>query len=170
MYTFILSVFIFFLISALIYKKKLPRRIFQTALIVIGGSLITMTVVNGLVQRNYKYTKTFIKQKPLKKHYISDLNDSTYVWSVVEIDYNINHIYFRGFEVHDTNTPIIFLTDTTIVPYWKKFKESKQINSKWISSLGIPKQNRSFELYLPNDSAYHVLINNWKSLNKRKKK
>jgi hypothetical protein len=169
MYTFGILVVFSFLLSAAIFGKKIKERQFETGCIVFATTFIGMVIVNGVVGLKIPYTITKVKQHELWWRETTIKADTTvkfasllrYKFEVSKKD-TTQYMDFNNYAgyLHAKTTRFVLLDrhDTITKPYYEKFREVRQTDNKWISSLGLPKGEVSFVFYLPDDSVTHKFL------------
>jgi len=182
MYTFLIAVLIFAGLSAIIFGKNIKENIFGVILIIFIGTFVSTTIVNGVLSSKCKTTKTvLIRSKVLEineKIDINDtifnlkINDSTsikYFYIGLNADFDkkskkyITNLSVRGdnrtfYSCDSTLFDIKFLPKGDSIPRINKYKTFKVSNSKWFSTFGIPKVNKHWTIYIPNDSINRELV------------
>jgi len=177
MYTFLISAAVSFLIAAVIFGKKLKQNLFFAVLIVIGGSLIGVSAVNGIVGMNIPFTEVKVKEAPLDKELCKIITptDTIEFVSYLEYDYQMkkdSSIKYNSldFDYADYYSPdengrlsrlsINWLPVGDSIPRYERWREKRIVkDNKWISQFGIPNGKRINKIYIPQDSIHMVLIN-----------
>lgn len=176
MYTFLISVGFFFLICAIIFKKKIKQHWFPSFLIIFVGTLISCSIVNGVVGLKYPLKFEKVKVKPLG-WYESEIKlpDTTLEYlGHISLDLKINknghiiqtprlHISRRLDYNYNKEKPdfinIYYLSPEDSVPRFERFREQRTINNHWVSSIGVPRGKRYYNIYLPKDSIHVEIVN-----------
>lgn len=172
MYTFFALAAGLFVLSGIIYKKHIMQNQFQVALIVIFGTLIGSTIVNGILGLDVPYSKVFQKEKQLEKLYMSSVifNEDTlfydrtyvnydiYVDSVGSIKDNSVLVHKSIFDTLETQQVKFILTEDTI-PRVRIYKFRRIIESKWVAGFGLPSRGDKFyEVYLHKNDVNIKLV------------
>jgi len=160
MITFIISVIFFFLLSTLIFKKRLKENVFLTILIVFFGTIVSTTIIGSILIDDVKYETELVKTKVLKIK-TSKLSDSIKVKGYIYVDSigTYKKIKFNDCEFSSTANKLTFkyLEEDTI-PKFERYKDIPSISSKWIRAKNFPKKNIQYIVYLPNDSIHNMLV------------
>ena len=174
MYTFGILALFFILLSGAIFGKKIKQNQFAVVLLVLAGTLIGSTIVNGVMGLKIPLTFVEVKTKHLDKEvskiqtgsdtleftayldytYIVNKKDST------DVDYNYVDINLWN-DVYSTETDILtieFLPEGDSIPYVKVLREKRIVDNKWITPFGLPKGVKNYVAYIPNDSIHNVLM------------
>lgn len=178
MLTYLFSVLISFLIAGVIFKKKIKQNLIGTAFIVVGGSLLACSLVNGLLGTKYPTQRTLIKEKNLKLKEIDlcrdhKLYDTTFYDLIghkafLDYDFILDDLYLGASGLVDhkpenwSEIKIHYLdsADTTTYPYYKIYREVFQIpeNSLWFVDWALPRINPTYEVWIPGDSVHQRLM------------
>lgn len=185
MYTFLIFVGFFFGVSTLIFKGKIKDHRISVGLIIIGGTLIGTTIVNGIYCSKIPQEKQLRKTKSLHTYNYSKIETAdgktiklphtyiNYFYDEEEhkdsiriehnrIDISAGRDYFfpKDYAGKSGRTlKIEFLQDSTKAPYYTVERYMRIPPSKWISGVALPRGKKIFTVYLPNDSIHHVLVN-----------
>jgi hypothetical protein len=177
MYTFLISAAVSFLVAALIFGKSLRDKIFFTALIVAGGSLIGVSLVNGIVGMSLPLTEVKVKESKLHPEIsqIIIIEDTISFFSYLEYDYRMkadssikyNYLDFDPVDYYQPHEKdrlsrfsINWLPEGDTIPRYEKWREKRLVgDNKWISQFGIPTGRRLNKVYIPHDSIHIVLMN-----------
>lgn len=181
MYSFIIISVSLFLLTGVVFKKKLGQNKFAMYSIIVIGSLIGTTITNGILSSNIPYSKVLRKEKELTNKY-SDLvilkKDTVIDTVKIELPFKYVHYYDSSKRymknyiklyvvdgVFDT-TEFNYIKFTLVndsIPKLKIYKNRKIIDSNWITSFGLPsKGDKSYEVLIPNNEEnkeYIRLIN-----------
>lgn len=177
MLPFIFSIIGWFLITFLIFKNNIKNNVFNVVLIIMVGTLISCTLVNGMVGMKYPIHTFLYDQKDLYllKNNINFENvedslifDKFYgkeVSSFISYNFEDNYLQARKNIFYTwNNIEILFYDyeDTTKVSHMDIFKDTYNIpkNNLWVNSNGIPNFNKKFILHIPNDSI-HIAYNEY---------
>ena len=174
MYTFLILAVFFFLVSGVIFRKSLKQNQFLVILIVGSGTLIGTTIVNGVIGLKIPYTRIAIKTKdlPLYNSEIITPSDTMKFKSYIGFDYEMekdssiesNYICIHlSSALGNTNNKLYRLTISYLpagdsIPRLIISKDKRLVESKWISSFGIPNGKKYYQVYIPDDSIHHVLM------------
>jgi len=176
MYTFIILAIVSFLISGIVFGKRLKEKQFFVALIVIAGTLLGSVIVNGIYGLRVPLKEVKVKEYPLKKDISVIITPSDTVELLTYLDYNytmkpdssMKHNYLDFYDVECflpteknriSRLSINWLSEGDSIPRWEKWREKRLIDNMWISSIGIPNGRKLFKVYIPRDSVHMVLIN-----------
>lgn len=175
MYTFIISAAISFLIAAMLFGKKLKENLFFTALIIVGGSLIGVSIVNGVVGMKTPLTGVKVREYPLDEE-ISRIvigTDTTIFLSVLEFTYlkkpsgkisersldfaNVDY-YSADESIRLSHLTIDWLEEGDTIPRHEVWKEKRIIkDNRWVTHFGIPDGKKFRRVYIPQDSI-HIFL------------
>ena len=180
MYTFIISILFFVGLSALILGKNFKKKQLIVWLIVFGGTLVSISIVNGILGFKIPFTKVLLKEEPLylrtsKIYY--DTPDTVIKLDSVFIKYityvhkkdtsrYIDESVFKTLTFSSDNIKINVISDSTLVPKYRKYKEKRITTSNWIIQYGLPAGDLYWEFDIPKDSIHLALINYIKIFNK----
>ena len=172
MYTFIILCIVLFAISGMIFRSRIKQNQFNVYVIIIIGSLIGTTIVNGVVGSKIPYTKVLSIHKSLTKDF-----KSSYIWDVdtilfqnADIDYDFtvkdsilkdNSIVVNGerFYQKDSSLIKISLSNDTVCSELLIYKYKKLSDSKWITTFGLPSNGKiEYEVLLVNTEDNKKLI------------
>ena len=177
MYTFIILVIVSFLISGIIFGKRLKENQFFVALIVICGTLLGSVIVNGVVGLKAPFKEVKVKEYPLNEELskIITPTDTIKFISYLEYTYRMkadssireNHLDFKSFDVllsseanRISRFSINWLPEGDTIPRYERWVEKRIIgDNRWISSIGIPNGRRLNKVFIPHDSIHMVLVN-----------
>ena len=177
MYTFIILVIVSFLISGIIFGKRLKENQFFVALIVICGTLLGSVIVNGVVGLKTPFKEVKVKEYPLNEELskIITPTDTIKFISYLEYTYRMkadssireNHLDFKSFDVllsseanRISRFSINWLPEGDTIPRYERWVEKRIIgDNRWISSIGIPNGRRLNKVFIPHDSIHMVLVN-----------
>lgn len=174
MYTFLTICAGLFLLSGVIFKRKIKQNQISVYFIVIVGSLIGTTIINGIYGLNVPYSKVFHKEKILNNKYS---NIVIYKGDTSRTELPFKHVYKL-----DSNNKVIknyiicekldgaFYTDNldkikfTIfddsVSRLKIYKTRRVIDNNWVTSFGLPSKSRTYEVLIPDTKANNNLLDN----------
>jgi hypothetical protein len=176
MYTFLICAAFSLIVAGIIFGKRLRDNIFSTALIVLIGSFIGVSVVNGVLGLRIPFTEVLIKEKHLSAEIsrIATPRDTILISGYLEFDYNMlpdssikyNQLDSKSFDCIDSDKlsrisrfSIHWLPEGDTIPHLEIWREKRIVtDSKWISSIGIPGGRRLNKIYLPQDSAHIILV------------
>ncbi len=187
MLTFILAVVGMFLLTALIFRKKLQQNVLSVVIIIAAGTLIICTLVNGIVGMSYPIHTILYKTKSLYKiESVVDLSKNEEVEATaadsllfgkylgkeidayLRYDFEFNSLDFRNTSIEnfENDDGLRQLTinfydanDTTKSPYVLIYKQTYDIpeDNLWVNTKGIPNFNAQYVLFVPNDSIHVAL-------------
>jgi len=177
MYTFIVICVILFLVAGVVFKKKIKENQFTVYSIIIVGSLIGTTIINGMYGLEVPYSKVLHKEKIIKNGHSFFLyhgSDTIKMSSPLNYYYDTdstgkittNKLYVDRldgyFDTTEVNKIKITLVEDTI-PKLRIYKFRRSINNSWVTSLGLPSRgDREYEVLLPkneNNEKYVAYIN-----------
>ena len=177
MYTFLILIAVFFLIAGAIYKGNIRQNTFAVMIIVVCGTFVGSVIVNGIGGMKTPYTKVIVDSGELESSYATMYSDDTtyykyesYIQYRYDFDddelgkvddnrYTINE-HWDSFYGHDSHKlTISFLPEGDTVPYYNKYRQKRLIDSKWISSVGMPRGKTTWEIFIPNDEKHIYVIN-----------
>jgi len=186
MYTYILTILITFLLSGIIFKKRIKEYQFFIYLIAIVVSIISTTIVNRILTKDIDYIKYVRKTIELDDIYnpiikLDNANDSLtlsnykdtlnikYVYcnytkynkdsSEIDTIYH-NYIKIDGNVFNQSDTSILSISfDNDIeMAYLKVFKFKRNISSKWVANFALPqKKYKEYTLVLPKNAKYEKI-------------
>jgi hypothetical protein len=177
MYTFLICALISFLVSGVIFGKRLRDNKLFVGLIVVAGTLIGVSAINGILGLSIPFTEVKVKEYPLEIQ-VSEIitpSDTLKLEAYVEFDYrmkadssikhsNLDFVHFDYMEPEESGRlerfSIYWLPEGDTIPRYEIWKEKRIVkDSKWISSIGIPNGRRLNRVYIPCDSVHMVLVN-----------
>ena len=186
MYTYGIIAIFLLLLSGIIFGKRIKQNQLLVIAIVVAGTLIGTSIVNGIIGLNVPLEKTLVKTENYSKevsHVILRDHDTltmvcTYLdyermqkiskksgdtISVVNyLDIGINDILSPSEDQNLINrTTINFIPqdDTVSVPRLEIYRMKRNVkDNPWVTSFGIPNGIRYFEVYIPDDSIHHKLM------------
>ena len=181
MYTFAILAFLGFVISGIIYGKRIKQNQFMVGVIVFGVSLIGTMIVNGVIGLNHPLELVDIKKKGLKMQTanVEITSDSTLTIFPVFLDYERdldkdgdvvgNYIdvsvkgtdktWYGTSEGKMARVNLSWLPEGDSIPYMLIQQEKRTIKDKrWATNFGVPNGYRHYTIYLPNDSIHNLLI------------
>jgi len=177
MYTFIILAIVSFLISGIVFGKRLKENQFFVALIVICGTLLGSVIINGVVGLKIPLKEVKVKEFPLDRELsqIITLTDTIEFISYLEYTYKMksdssikyNSLDFDNIEYLQSSETgrisrfsINWLPEGDTIPRYERWKEKRIIgDNRWISSIGIPNGRRLHKVFIPQDSIHIVLVN-----------
>lgn len=177
MYTFIILAIVSFLISGIVFGKRLKENQFFVALIVICGTLLGSVIINGVVGLKIPLKEVKVKEFPLDRELsqIITLTDTIEFISYLEYTYKMksdssikyNSLDFDNIEYLQSSETgrisrfsINWLPEGDTIPRYERWKEKRIIgDNRWISSIGIPNGRRLNKVFIPQDSIHMVLVN-----------
>ena len=171
MYTFLIAVGFFFLLSGVIFGKKIKQHQFQVAGIIFIGTLVTMIIVNGIIGLRTPYSFVKIKEKELKKRTssIEVVNDST-IKLKGYIDFNLsinknNEVKNNYIDVTDwvnvykpERIIVKYTSEDDSIPRREVFQYRKIVDNHWVAPIGVPRGDKIYHFYIPNDSANNEIL------------
>lgn len=173
MYTFIISILAFLLISGLIYGKNINRYKAGVFFIILLGTAITVSMANLALGKNFPYKQVEVKEfildnngsfniegneeaQDLDLGFSLDINEDK---TKMNLDlYNI----FKSYESIDINSDrFVFklANKKDTVSYYKMYKCKRHTDNKWTINFGYPIINKKYIIYLKNDSSHRVIYN-----------
>lgn len=178
MYTFLISIAFFFLLSACIFGKRLKENQLIVKAIIISGSFLSIVVVNGIVGLQVPFTVVETRERELSGEVNSairlrELDTTIRLKGLIGYGLNISaegdttasRIYLNGWRDFSLmgNNRIVnlhFLNENDTIPRWVLHKQRRIVkNNRWISSLGLPRGNiKYYDIYLPNDSIHREIV------------
>ncbi len=171
MLTFLISAAVFFLIGGCIYNKNIKQHQFHIALIVVIGTLISTSIVNGVMGLKIPYTYVEVKEKPLtswRKTHETVIDSTKYYWSLIEFDVEVQddgdtlwrNLEFKERTINrlDKNAEIHFLNDIDTIPRWRLIRQKRIVDNNWVIPLGLPRGDQYYEIYIPNDSIHQEMV------------
>jgi len=166
MITFILSVLFFSVLSSIIFYKRIKQNQLNIIMIIILGSFISNTIINGILGLRIPYTYVSIKQIELDSSIVS-INDSVDTISIngyIRYNYNksdnINYISADGKNLK-SNKDLVefkFIENNNIKPFISKERQKRITTSKWVSMIGLPRGKNKWVFNIPNDSIHQEII------------
>ena len=178
MYTYISLAVFFLILSGIIFGKNIKQNQLNVIFIVFLGTLIGSCIVNGIVGLKTPCTLTHVKTKefskqPSKVYTLQDTlfqeeythvqyiygekikrNGDTVVTNYVDIGGSYDGFYSDGNKKID----ITFLSEGDTIPRVEIYKYKRHVDSKWVSSFGLPGGERIFHVYIPKDSIHNILM------------
>ena len=108
MYTFIILAIVSFLISGIVFGKRLKENQFFVALIVICGTLLGSVIINGVVGLKIPLKEVKVKEFPLDRELSKIITPTDTIKFISYLEYNYemeadssiesNYLDFRSFE------------------------------------------------------------------------
>ena len=177
MYTFIISVVFFLLLSGIIFRKNIKNKSFTVAIIVIIGTLLTNTIVNGIVGFNTPFENVKIKEVKLEltksEIFIIDTTEIyngylCYDLSIKKRNEGVK-ITCNNFGVQNTlidelsssKLKIHYLPEGDTIPYREVYQKRRLVDKNWVVPFGVPRGKRIQHFYIPNDSIHNTLIDTY---------
>lgn len=175
MYTFGILAAFFFLLTGVIFGKKIRSNQFLAISIIFLGTFIGSIISNGILGLKIKPVPVIVKSKVCKVQTseIITTSDTSVFLSFLEFKYQENpdstvknrrvdvgysHDYF--YKKDKDRLIVSFLPEGDTVPYFDIIRYERIPNNNWVSKIGLPKVgSRIFHVYLPNDSIHNVLVN-----------
>jgi hypothetical protein len=184
MYTYgILAIFLLIL-SGIIFGKRIKQNQFAVVIIVVTGTLIGTSIVNGLVGLDTPLEKTLVKTRDLdwgNSHMVLRGHDSALICKTYidfEWEYKIKKngdtalvangldIGLKGENLNPgedqgiiNRMTINYLELGDSIPRLEIHKMKRHFASnKWVTPFGVPNGKRYFDIYIPNDSAHNLLM------------
>jgi len=186
MYTYIVSCLLLLLLCGVIFQKKIKEYQFLVYFIIIFGSMISGTIVNGVLGLDASYSKILCKDKIINTSYelswiqtdtisedsicIDTLLHTTTLPIIYRLDRDTlgnierNYIYIDEISLHfysdDSikNRLTIALVDDSI-PRIRVYKYRRISNNNWVSDFGLPSnRKRTYELDLPDTEETRTLM------------
>jgi hypothetical protein len=163
MYTYLISIAVFFLVSAMIFKGKIQQNIFSVILIVVAGSFVSTAAVNGILSSKVKYEKTLVrKEVHLPQIRTFHFNDSTKI-EICRLGDRVKStaVSTKDRTLQEGEFTLHFKESgdsTKPGAYFNKYKDVPVTDCKWISTVGIPRKNVHWDIYLPNDSLNRAMV------------
>lgn len=173
MFTFLISAAIFFLIGGCIFHKSLKQHQFHIVLIVFIGTLISTSIVNGVMGLKLPYTYVEVKEKVLTSNLVSSeelkKEDTVFTYNaLIEFDVTVKKnddtiyadVKAGGRVIYDTekNVEFHYLSDNDTIPRIKLFRQKRLTDSKWVIPIALPRGKDYYEIYIPNDSIHNEMI------------
>lgn len=178
MYTFIALIIFSFLLSSLIFNKKLKDNIINMFFIVVMTTFIGMTTVNGILGSKLEYTPVEIERYAMVnqnsriiQHIDSAIVDTTYISGCIKYSYindTIRGKYLNILKIHEDITyfdtwesdevDLHFLAENDTIPYIIETQDRKLSKNKWTSNIGLPRRNTKYHVYIPRDSTHIKLM------------
>lgn len=187
MYTFGILAAFFLILSGIIFKGRIKDNQFTVGLIVFAGTLVGMSIVNGIIGMDNEYilTQKRVKELPvqyseiitsegdtllnhdtfLEYKYIQEIEEDgdTSLTNFIDVGYMYDHFspssVKNSSNISGRNLIIEFLPESDSIPYFEIKKYKRITDNKWVSSFGLPKGGRVFVAYIPNDSIHSILMN-----------
>lgn len=161
--TFIISIVFFFLLSALIFQKRLKENVFLTIVIIFFGTIVSTTIIGSILIDDVQYEAKLVKTIALKLK-TSKLTDSINIRGYIYVDSigSYHDIIFNDlkFSSKDEVNKLTFkyLEKGDSIPKYERYIDIPSISSKWIRARNFPKENKQYIVYIPNDSIHHILV------------
>lgn len=183
MYTFGLLCIGLFLLCGVIFKKNIKQNQFAVYFIIIFGSLIGSTIVNGILGLDIPYSKILQKERVITTIetglwvtldtiaedsicYDTILNGSVpikyrYLTDSLE-NVTDNYIFIEEISYTFNNNNANSLTINLIsdsIPRVRTYKYRREIDSKWIAPFGLPSRgDKTYEVDLPSTPENIILV------------
>ena len=184
MYTYAILAAFFLILSGIIFGKRIKQNQLMVVIIVVAGTLIGTSIVNGIVGLNTPLERTLVKTREYDKevcHMVLRHHDSAkivYTYLDYEWEYKIKKdgdttlvlnaldIGLKGESVNPgedqgiiNRMTIKYLEPGDSIPRLEihRFKRHFSDN-KWVTPFGVPNGKRYFDIYIPNDSVHHLLM------------
>lgn len=175
MYTFLILITFFFLVSGILYKGKIKQHLMGTLMIVVAGTFVGNVIVNGIHGMGVPYTKIIVDSDKLtSSSTVLHTDDSTYKFESyvryfhimneddsTKVDENylrINDHIESFYQSESYKLIITFLPEGDTVPYYNKYRQKRMIDDKWISSVAMPRGKTTWELFIPNDLEHREVL------------
>lgn len=173
MYTFGILALFFILLSGAIFGKRIKQNQFAVVLLVLAGTLIGTTIVNGVLGLKIPLTEVEVRTINLEeqKSDIYTLTDTMIFLSYVEYNYKMDEDSSMEYhnvdiclwnDVYSSDQDMLtveFLPEGDSIPYVKILKEKRITDNKWITPYGLSGGDKRYIAYVPNDSIHNILIN-----------
>ena len=184
MYTYGILAIFFLLLSGIIFGKRIKQNQFAVVIIVVAGTLIGTSIVNGIVGLGVPLEKTLVKERELdwgNSHIQLRGHDSLlicYTYLDFEWEYKIKkdgdtalvrNSLDIGLKAEDLNPgedqgiinrmTINYLEPGDSIPRLEIHRLKRHFSdNKWVTPFGVPNGKRYFDVYIPNDSIHHLLM------------
>lgn len=174
MLTFIIIAAGLYLLSGIVFKKNIKQNQFTVYSIIIVGSLIGTTIINGIFGLDVPYSKVFHKEKIVKNEYSQSV---MYKGDTIAADLPIRYVFkkdstgkiIKNYIIVSKVARIFDRTETDIIKFTlvddsvcrvKIYKNRRVIDNIWITSFGLPSKAgpRSYEVLLPDTKVNNNLI------------
>lgn len=184
MYTYGILAIFFLALCGIIFGKRIKQNQFAVVLIVVAGTLIGTSIVNGLVGLDVPLERTLVKERELEwgnSHIILRDHDTLLICRTY-LDYEwtykikesgdtvrVMHVLDIGLKIEDLHPgedqgiinrmTINYLEPGDSIPRLEIYRLKRHFSdNKWVTPFGVPNGKRYFDVYIPNDSAHHLLM------------
>jgi hypothetical protein len=163
MLTFILSVSFFLILSSIIFYKRIRQNQLNIIMIIVFGSFISNTIINGILGLKIPYSYVSVKHIELDSSIsiIRDTLDTLSIKSYIDFNYfdKNNYIKLNGNYLRSNNDSVEFkFVENNKKPFVSKEKQKRISNNKWVSILGLPRGKTKYVFNIPNDSIHQELL------------